>query len=201
GQACVLASGGAVGRGAGGPRRPAADHGGHHLGVTPRSAPFELPDLAARLRGHVEALAATPRPPGTKAHRQAAAYVAEHLAQSGFPPREVVYQEAGETCRNVLAEPWPPDERLPLVVVGAHYDSIPDSPGADDNASAVAALLELARWLPGHVRAEDCRARLQLVAYDLEEYGLFGSYFHSRDVQQAGLPLRGMISLEMLAYT
>jgi Zn-dependent M28 family amino/carboxypeptidase len=46
-----------------------------------------------------------------------------------------------------------------------------------------------------------CHARLQLAAYDLEEYGLVGSFLHSRDLSQAGGVVRGMISLEMLAYT
>jgi Zn-dependent M28 family amino/carboxypeptidase len=91
---------------------------------------------------------------------------------------------------------------LPLVLIGAHYDSVPDSPGADDNGSAVAALLELARFA-GHAARSGgpCHARLQLAAYDLEEYGLVGSFVHSRDLQRANTLLRGMISLEMLAYT
>jgi Zn-dependent M28 family amino/carboxypeptidase len=91
---------------------------------------------------------------------------------------------------------------LPLVVVGAHYDSVPGTPGADDNASAVAALLELASWIRPHLGSSGSRfGQLELVAYDLEEYGFIGSFVHSREIQRTGIPVRGMISLEMLAYT
>jgi hypothetical protein len=66
----------------------------------------------------------------------------------------------------------------------------------------VAALLELAAWIgPQLQKARPLTCRLQLVAYDLEEYGLVGSFVHSRAIQQARTPLRGMISLEMLGYT
>src|SRR5262249_22318635 len=75
-------------------------------------------------------------------------------------------------------------------------------PGADDNASAVAALLELAAWIgPQFGSLNSCAARLQLAAYDLEEFGLIGSGLHARQLQKAGTPLLGMISLEMLGYT
>jgi Zn-dependent M28 family amino/carboxypeptidase len=87
------------------------------------------------------------------------------------------------------------------VLIAAHYDSIPESPGADDNASAVAALLELSRLIrPRLATGSRRQARLQLVAYDLEESGMIGSYLHSRELRLANQPFRGMISLEMLAY-
>ncbi len=87
---------------------------------------------------------------------------------------------------------------MPLVIVGAHYDSLPGTPGADDNASAVAALLELAAWIFPRLAAEGRpTARLQLAAYDQEEDGLVGSHYHSGTVAGA---VKGMISLEMLAY-
>jgi Zn-dependent M28 family amino/carboxypeptidase len=158
--------------------------------------------LAEHLQAHVAALAAAPRPPGTPAHTRAAAYVREHLERAGFQVDTRTLQESGITCVNLLTRPLPDPEGLPLVIVAAHYDSIDDSPGADDNASAVAALIEVARLIrPRLEEAGPWRARLQLVAYDLEEYGLIGSYLHSRELRQAGQALRGMISLEMLGYT
>lgn len=164
--------------------------------------PKEFADLQQRLRRHVEALAATPRPAGSAAHQAASVYICDQLGRRGFPLRTIAHRGSGVTCQNLMAEPWPYNENLPLVIVAAHYDSIPGSPGADDNASAVAALLELARWFAANrPAAKACRARLQLVAYDLEEAGLIGSAFHSRDLRQTGETLRGMISLEMLGYT
>jgi Zn-dependent M28 family amino/carboxypeptidase len=161
-----------------------------------------MDQLLANLQAHVNRLAATPRPPGTLAHHQAADYIRDQLRQAGFAVEDVKFSEAGFTGTNLLTRPLPDNPDLPLVIIGAHYDSVPGSPGADDNASAVAALLELARWIaPRLASAGPARARLQLAAYDLEESGLVGSYMHSQDLRRAGTVVRGMISLEMLAYT
>jgi Zn-dependent M28 family amino/carboxypeptidase len=157
--------------------------------------------MAATLRKHVERIAAKPRPPETEEHQAVRGYITRQLQNAGFDVRVTAFEEAGIPCLNILTEPMPKDERLPLLIVGAHYDSIIESPGADDNASAVAALLELARFIrPTLENTASCQARLQLVAYDLEEYGLVGSNFHSRELRQAGVAFRGMISLEMLGY-
>jgi Zn-dependent M28 family amino/carboxypeptidase len=163
---------------------------------------MDLDQLEKRLRGHVETLAAAPRAPGSREHRRAADYIRDHLQQCDFAVREAVHREGEMSCTNLLTEPLSGRPELPLVIIGAHYDSVPGSPGADDNASAVAALLELARWVGPRLQGNGAfQARLQLAAYDLEEYGLVGSYLHSREVQQAGMAVRGMVSLEMLAYT
>jgi Zn-dependent M28 family amino/carboxypeptidase len=157
--------------------------------------------LQARLRLHVQRIAARPRPPETNEHQAVRGYITRQLEDAGFNVRVAAHEEADVPCLNVLTDPLPADERLPLVIVGAHYDSITDSPGADDNASAVAALLELGRFIRPHLEnAASCQARLQLVAYDLEEYGLVGSGIHAREVQQAQTQLLGMLALEMLGY-
>jgi len=161
---------------------------------------FDLAELELRLRQHVAALAAVPRPPGSDAHRQAQGYIREHLTRGGFTAEADAYR-AGSAVPglNLLTVPEPNRPELPLVIVGAHYDSLPQTPGADDNASAVAALLELARWLRPHLAGDQrwC-ARLQLAAYDQEEDGLLGSQHHSGAVKG---PVKAMISLEMLGYT
>jgi hypothetical protein len=165
-------------------------------------ATLYIETLDANLRDHVQCLASTPRPPESAAHREAAGYIAQCLTAAGFTVEEERFTEAGLTGINLLTPPLPDRPDLPLVIIGAHYDSVPGSPGADDNGSAVAALLELARKM-GPVLKSGGRfqARLQLAAYDLEEFGLVGSFVHSRDLRQARTTLRGMISLEMLAYT
>src|SRR6185503_17270439 len=88
------------------------------------------------------------------------------------------------------------DQRRELVVVGAHYDSVPDCPGADDNGSALAALLEIGRTLAPLRRRHD----LRLVAFDLEETGFRGSRHHAAECAWARQPIRLMMSLEMLGY-
>ncbi len=162
---------------------------------------MDLPALAARLRTHVIALASAPRVPGTPEHRQARDYVRSQLQGAGFAVDEVVTREAGLECINLLTRPIPDRAGLPRVIIGAHYDSVAGSPGADDNASAVASLLELARWIRPRLEEGTFKGALQLAAYDLEEYGLVGSFGHCRALQQEGTTVSGMISLEMLAYT
>src|SRR5262245_50225534 len=105
---------------------------------------IDLAGLAGRLRAHVAALAATPREADTEEHRRAADYVRRHLSRAGFTIGELPHESAGVSCRNLYASPIPANESLPLLIVGAHYDTPPGLPGADDNASGVAALLELA---------------------------------------------------------
>jgi aminopeptidase YwaD len=156
-------------------------------------------ELETRLRRHVETLASTPRVPGTPEHLAAKEYVRQHLSAAGFTVGIEHFSEAGFIGANLLTEPTPDTASLPLFIVGAHYDSVQQSPGADDNASAIAALLELAAWI-GPRLASASRARLQLVAYDLEEYGMVGSQIHCRNLHRAGTALRGMISLEMLGF-
>lgn len=81
------------------------------------------------------------------------------------------------------------------VLVGAHYDTIPNSLGADDNATGVAVLLELARA----IAAAPAPFPVRLVAFDLEELGV-GSKIYAEELRQQGQKLRLMISLEMLGY-
>jgi hypothetical protein len=89
----------------------------------------------------------------------------------------------------------------PYVVVGAHYDTAGPLPGADDNASGVAGLLELARALG----AAPPEGRVDLVAYTLEEPPFFmtprmGSAVHAASLRREGIEVRAMISLEMIGY-
>src|SRR5262249_51253475 len=101
---------------------------------------------------------------------------------------------------NLIARKMSEQTSRPLVVVGAHYDTVDGSRGADDNASAVAALLEFAHWI-GPRLSDALPAGLQLAAYDLGEACFIGSSGHVQDLERAGRALRGMISLEMLGYT
>lgn len=87
-------------------------------------------------------------------------------------------------------------DSLPPILLGAHYDAVPGTPGADDNATGVAVLLELARLLT----LTPTRYPVRLLAFDLEEYGLLGSKQYAADLQRQHQALRLMISLEMLGY-
>jgi Zn-dependent M28 family amino/carboxypeptidase len=161
----------------------------------------ELRQLEEQLRRHVDVLARLPRVPDSSAHRDAQRYIGDQLTAAGFEVNSASYSISGNRCTNLIAHQPADQAKRPLVVIGAHYDTVNGSPGADDNASAVAALLELARWIGPRLATAGLTGRLQLVAYDLEEYGYIGSSIHSREIEKAGLSLRGMISLEMLGYT
>ncbi|MGK7932105.1 MAG: M28 family peptidase [Microcystaceae cyanobacterium] len=82
------------------------------------------------------------------------------------------------------------------ILIGAHYDTVPNSLGADDNGTGLAVLLELARFFSINY----CRFPLQLVAFDMEEYGLLGSQAYVNYLQKNQKKIRLMLSLEMLGY-
>lgn len=107
------------------------------------------------------------------------------------------FQVRGKTYQNLILDlPAAAATDDPPILVGAHYDTVPGSPGADDNATGVAALLVLAQALarqPG-------KHPIQLVAFDLEEQGLLGSRHYAAGLRQRSQPLHLMVSLEMLGY-
>ncbi|HEY9422925.1 MAG TPA: M28 family peptidase [Thermoanaerobaculia bacterium] len=156
-----------------------------------------------RLRRHVEFLT-TEASPRDSDHPEnlakAADYIRSHFERTGARVRDQPFEVRGQTYRNVVASFGP--ETGPLLVVGAHYDSFGDfgpNPGADDNASGTAGLLELARLLDGRPLAH----RIELVAYANEEPPYFGSPWmgsavHARSLK--GQEVRGMICLEMIGY-
>ncbi|MBF2037248.1 MAG: M28 family peptidase [Leptolyngbyaceae cyanobacterium T60_A2020_046] len=105
----------------------------------------------------------------------------------------------GQPHTNWILKLPPADPRhatLPPILVGAHYDSIPGTPGADDNASGVAALLAIAH----HFAQHPARLPVWCVAFDMEEYGLLGSQALAHDFKAVEQPLRLMLSLEMIGY-
>lgn len=85
---------------------------------------------------------------------------------------------------------------LPPILIGAHYDAVPGTPGADDNATGVAVLLALATVFS----TSPLKYPLRLVAFDLEEYGLLGSTAYAQELRDNKQKLRLMLSLEMLGY-
>src|SRR5262245_3565368 len=159
-------------------------------------------NLESRLLHHLKELARNPRTPQSTGHRESRRYLVATLQRAGFAVDEHRFEGPGFDGFNILTRPIPERTELPLLVIGAHYDSVPASPGADDNASGVAALLALADHVHRQRSAVDkWTCRLQLAAYDLEEFGILGSWIHARELKAAGVRLRGMIALDMLAYT
>jgi hypothetical protein len=168
-----------------------------------------------RIREHIVELTRVPRPCHSAELESCRQYVTRLLEESGWVVRRHEWSEVNDcgdlnfgdslTGINLVATRPASDresgkqELLPRLCVGAHLDSRPDTPGADDNASAVATLLEIARLL-GEDFPADAQLELELVAFDLEENGMLGGREHARLAREAGTDLRGMISLEMLGY-
>ena len=91
------------------------------------------------------------------------------------------------------------DAGRPVFILGAHLDSCPETPGADDNASAVAVLLETASCLSAE-ELPTFDSALELVVFDLEESGMLGGAHHAACCRSVGRQITGMVSLEMLGY-
>jgi hypothetical protein len=162
------------------------------------SAPVEVEPK--RLEAHVRMLAETFHPRDHSSVEnldRAAAYISAELTKAGARVREEPFTASGRAYRNVIGSYGP--EAGPRIVVGAHYDVAGPYPGADDNASGVAGMLELARLLGSRAPA----MRVDLVGFSLEEPPYFGSSqmgsaVHAAALKKAGVQVRAMLSLEMI---
>jgi aminopeptidase S len=131
---------------------------------------------AAGLRGHVARLAAIARrnggnrAVGTAGYRASAAYVHARLRAAGLDVRYQTFRYGGSSSRNVIADYSRAGTRR-LVTVGAHLDSVPAGPGANDNGSGVAAVLALAV----QVARLDPSVNVRFAFWGAEEVGLVGS--------------------------
>jgi len=161
-----------------------------------------LDECTVRLRRHVQALAGEIgernvwRPAALAA---AAAYIRGEFEALGYAVMAQTYRVNDIDCDNievVISGAVRPEQ---IILVGAHYDTVEGSPGADDNASGVAGVLELARRLRG---ARPART-VKLVAFVNEEppfffFGEMGSKVYAEAARRRGDDIRVMLSLEML---
>jgi Zn-dependent M28 family amino/carboxypeptidase len=165
----------------------------------------ELEILRDALREHVNALAVdigSRSPSEFDSLVRAANYVHSVFEDAGLPVREQEYQYYDQRVSNVLATIPATTGAPAYYVVGAHYDTVPSTPGADDNASAVAVMLELA----GRLGQSSLRAPILFAAFTLEEppaylTGHQGSRIFVRSCQSNGDSVLGAIILEMVGYT
>jgi Zn-dependent M28 family amino/carboxypeptidase len=158
--------------------------------------------LEERLRRHVQALAGEIgerhvwRP---QALHAAAAYIRGQFEAAGFAVAAQAYETHGVRCENLEVAIPGSGGGGEILLAGAHYDTVPGSPGADDNASGVAGLIEIAREL----RACAPARTLKLVAFVNEEppffpFGRMGSKLYADAARARGDDIRLMLSFEML---
>ena len=170
------------------------------VGAIPAAAKVSI--SPARLEWHVRMLSTTyvPRDATHPEHLdRVAAYIRQEFAQANARVVEQPYVVNGQTYRNVIGSYGP--DTTERIVIGAHYDAAGPYPGADDNASGIAGLIELA-YLLGNVPLP---IQVELIAYTLEEPPYFrtplmGSAVHAQSLQAQGVPVRVMVSLEMIGY-
>jgi len=158
--------------------------------------------LAARLESHVRMLA---EDIGERniyhpdALAEASTYIENIWQEQGYRVTPQTYEVEGIPCSNLEVTHAGITHPEQILLIGAHYDSVSGSPGANDNGSGVAALLEIARLLKG-VETE-CTVRF--VAFVNEESPFFfreqmGSMVYAREARKRNDDIRLMISLEML---
>ena len=130
---------------------------------------------------------------------EAAGYIESRFQDMGYDVRWQTYTCYGKEVSNLIAEKSGIGEGT--VVIGAHYDTVPGTPGADDNASAVAGLLNLAELLKSGSSEKD----FMFVAFVNEEPPCFGSSnmgsrVSARQLRAQNTPVDVMICLEMIGY-
>lgn len=159
---------------------------------------------APRLRAHVEMLAGTIGERNLwhrEALDRAADYIAAQLVESGYAPEAHPFDVSGTRVNNLDAVLRGTSRRDEIVVVGAHYDSVSGCPGANDNATGVAAVLELAHRL---ARTPASRT-IRFAAFVNEEPPFFqtanmGSVVYANAAKARGDRIVGMLSLETMGY-
>lgn len=154
-----------------------------------------------RISRHLEALAGERHPETSpRALRKAAHYLATQFSKAGWAASSQLVSAWGKVYRNVVATKYPDwpgqGEELPPLLIGAHYDTVSGSPGADDNASGLVVLLEVASCLGTRPLARP----VWIVAFCLEEQDRLGSQAFASRLKAEGRELAGAIILECVGF-
>lgn len=160
--------------------------------------------IEANLRLHVDRLAGLIGPrylQKPKTIEATIGYIEGQWAGMGYESSRERYDALGDQATNLIVEQTGNKRADEIILLGAHYDTVFSTPGADDNASAVAVLLEVSRLL----RELDSKRTIRYVAFACEEPPYFnldsmGSQHHARQARLRGDKIRGMLCLEMVGY-
>jgi hypothetical protein len=172
---------------------------------------IDIRETMFRLEEHVRALTVTIGERSVAVPENLARteeYITEAYLSMGLQVEKEPYSFGNLRVANVIARLNPgPESRSPSAryLLGAHYDSVEGTVGADDNASAVAVQLEVARNLAARAMEGPGGVTVMFVSFALEEPPVFGSPFqgsavHARNARERGDVIAGMICLEMVGY-
>ncbi|GAA5511047.1 M28 family metallopeptidase [Novipirellula caenicola] len=159
--------------------------------------------IEANLRLHVDRLAGLIGPrtlQKPKTIQATIGYIQSQWQEMGYTIQRETYDAEGDEATNLIVEQPGTKRAEEIVLLGAHYDTVFCTPGADDNASAVAVMLEVSRLL----REYRGRRTARYVAFACEEPPYFmiamGSQHHARQSRSRGDKIVGMLCLEMVGY-
>ncbi|OKH10805.1 M28 family peptidase [[Limnothrix rosea] IAM M-220] len=155
-------------------------------------------ELKTRLTQHLKQIIRNRDPYfSTVGHFYVKEYARQMMAQYG-EPETFHFEVEGKTHENIILNLCTDAtiQSKPPILIGAHYDAVINSPGADDNATGLAVLLEMAKFFSEN----SARYPMRFVAFDLEEFGLQGSFNYAAHLRKKNQPLRLMLSLEMLGF-
>lgn len=130
-------------------------------------------------------------------------YISAEFEKAGYKVKLQDVPADGQIFHNIIAR-YGPEDANEIIVIGAHYDACgTPNPGADDNASGVAGLIELAK-LAMRIKPE-VKTAIEFVAFTLEEPPFFrkpnmGSVYHAKLLQNSKVNVKLMISIEMIGY-
>lgn len=138
--------------------------------------------------------------------QEAAEYIEAYYQEVGVDVRREQYSYKQNDVFNIVAEPVVASQESKVFLLGAHYDSLKGTVGADDNGSAVAVQLEVARVLSQIQRREPLNLTVRCISFALEEppaYGTWGmgSRVYAYKAKKTKERIDGMICLEMVGYT
>lgn len=137
----------------------------------------------------------------TKSLEKAAVFIEEQFRSYGCVPERQSFEINGNIYHNIFSEVKGTNPSEGIIVIGAHYDTVYGTPGADDNASGIAGVLELSRLFS----KEPAQHTINFVAFTLEEPPFFrtrhmGSYIFAESLKRKNIKVKGMIALEMIGY-
>ena len=138
-----------------------------------------------------------PRVTGTQACWEAGNFIYEELVKYGYTTYFIEWNNSGYEDRNI--EAILPGETNDSIIVCAHYDSVPSSPGADDNGSGTSAVLAIAKALSNF--KVKLTYTIRFVLFSGEEEGLLGSFSYATNAVENNMPIIAVLNADMIGYT
>ncbi len=138
-----------------------------------------------------------PRVTTTEACEKSGDYIYNEFVNMGLDTRYHYWENNGLYGKNIEATIYGYDNTADeIYIICAHYDSVEDSPGADDDGSGVAAVMAAAKLMSGYI----CKNTVKFIAFSGEEQGLVGSYYYVDEALNNNTNIAGVLNVDMIGY-